>query len=634
MMTRNSVSAVATAIFLALASGCEVDDGADGADGATGAAGAAGMPGAAGADTERQTIALRYLSSARNPAAGFDQSAAEIVAYDATTQRAYVVNAQSGAIDIYDLSAPATPQLSGSLDVANDVAAARTELADANALGAVNSVATSGGVVAVAIEAAPKQDPGYVAFFQISDGSFLSAVQVGALPDMLTFSPSGNVVLVANEGEPSADYSNDPEGSVSLIDVSAGVATLSDAQVTAIGFAAFNAGGARAAELGSEVRTPNPRGITSVAQDLEPEYITVSADNGTAWVAMQENNAIAEIDLASASITAIWGLGSKDHGLLGNEMDASNRDAAISLRNWPVRGLFMPDAIASYSYGGSNYLVTANEGDGREYIFDAADAATCTAAGGIAFDDGDCLAYLDEVRVKDIIEDYNASIDIDGIARFPGANDDSDSDGTPDIFENENLGRLKVVATEGADAGCDLSDGQPEAGCSYGTLFSFGARSFSIFNADTQRLVYDSGNDFERITAQRLGANFNASNDDNEGDDRSDDKGPEAEAVSLGVINGRTYAFIGLERVGGVMVYDISEPEFARFVQYINNRDFSADVQNPDDSYNPAAGDLGPESIVFVPAADSPNGSALLLVGNEVSGTLAIFQIEAITLAQ
>ena len=238
------------------------------------------------------------------------------------------------------------------------------------------------------------------------------------------------------------------------------------------------------------------------------------------------------------------------------------------------------------------------------------------------------------MRVKDIIEDYNASIDIDGIARFPGANDDSDVDGTPDIFENENLGRLKVIATEGADAGCDLGDGLPDAGCSYGTLFSFGARSFSIFNADTRQLVYDSGNDFERITAQRLGANFNASNDDNAGDDRSDDKGPEAEAVSLGVINGRTYAFIGLERVGGVMVYDISEPEFARFVQYINNRDFDQDVQNPDDSYNPAAGDLGPESIVFVPAADSPNGSALLLVGNEVSGTLAIFQIEAITLAQ
>ena len=628
MITRNSVTAVTTAIFLALASGCEVDDGA------TGATGAAGTPGAAGADTERQTIAVRYLSSARNPAAEFDQSAAEIVAYDATTRRAYVVNAQSGAIDIFDLSAPATPQLSTSLDVATDVAATRAELADASELGAVNSVAISGGVVAAAIEASPKQNAGYVAFYQISDGSFLNAVQVGALPDMLAFSPDGDSVLVANEGEPSDDYSNDPEGSVSLIDVSSGVATLTDAQVTAISFTAFNAGGARAAELGSDVRLPNPRGTTSVAQDLEPEYLSFAADGSTAWVALQENNAIAEIDLASASVTAIWGLGSKDHGLLGNELDASNRDDAISLRSWPVRGLFMPDAITSYSFGGHNYLVTANEGDGREYIFDAPDAAACTAAGGIAFDDGDCLAYLDEVRVKDIIEDFNASIDIEGIARFPGANDDSDSDGTPDIFENENLGRLKVVATEGADAACDLSDGQPEAGCSYSTLFSFGARSFSIFNADTQQLVYDSGNDFERITAQRLGANFNASNDDNEGDDRSDDKGPEAEAVALGLINGRTYAFIGLERVGGVMVYDISEPEFARFVQYINNRDFSADVQNPDDSYNPAAGDLGPESIVFVDAANSPNGSALLLVGNEVSGTLAIYQIEAITLAQ
>ena len=39
------------------------------------------------------------------------------------------------------------------------------------------------------------------------------------------------------------------------------------------------------------------------------------------------------------------------------------------------------------------------------------------------------------------------------------------------------------------------------------------------------------------------------------------------------------------------------------------------------------AGDLGPEGLVFIPAAQSPNGRPLLVVGNEVSGTTAVLQL-------
>ncbi|MCK5769861.1 choice-of-anchor I family protein [Algiphilus sp.] len=629
MTIRLTIAAAAVAGAAALA-GCEGDDGSRGPEGPAGQDGQDGAPGAPGDDASRSSISLSKIGSFRNPEAGFDEAAAEIVAFDAATAQLYIVNAQAETVDIVDLSSPSAPTLSATLDVAGDVATARSISADA--LGAANSVAISSGVVAVAIEADPKQDPGYVAFYQATDGTFLSAVQVGALPDMVTFSPDGAFAITANEGEPSGDYTNDPEGSVSIIAMSGGAGALTDASVTAVTFEAFNDGGDRAGELDARVRTPRPFGA-SVAQDLEPEYIAVSDDSATAWASLQENSGFVEIDLATATITAIWGTGTKDHAIPGNELDASDDDDAIRITNWPVRGLLMPDSMASYGVNGKTFLVTANEGDGREYIFDT-DEAGCDAAMGLQdFDDGECLVYLDEIRAKDIVDpdEVGATIDSDLAALFPGAATDSDGDTIPDLFEDGALGRINIIATEGlADASCLNSGGQPTAACVYEDLITYGARSFSIFDTSTRSMVYDSGSDFEVITANRLGENgFNASNDENDVDSRSDAKGPEPEALALGRLEGRTYAFVGLERVGGIMVYDVSNPESPDFVQYINTRDFSEDPA-VDDAYNPASGDLGPEGIVFVPAADSPSGNPLLLVGYEISGTTAIFDIDVI----
>lgn len=599
-----------------LLTGCEGDDGADGSQGP---AGSAGAPGTDGADGTTSTIALRFLG--RYETGEFDESAAEVVDYDPATVQAFVVNANSGKIDVIDLSSPTTPTLTTSLDVAADVASAIEGLADASALGAANSVSIYGASLAVAIEANIKQENGYIAFYQ-TDGTFLSAVEVGALPDMVTFTPDGNTVLVANEGEPNGDYSVDPQGSVSLIDVSAGVSTVMQANVTPLDFSAFNTGGTKSLGAGVRISAKSK----SIAQDLEPEYITVSSDGNTAWVALQENNALAVVDINAQEISAVLGLGYKDHGLIGNELDASNRDGGANLQNWPLRGMFMPDTISSYDYAGTTYLVTANEGDAREYLTDATDEADCTAQGGFEFDDGDCFHFLDEIRGGDIT-DTGAAVDLANLSRF-----------APDIntlLANENLGRIKIVVDQGV-SGCSddsiATIGQPGPGCRYEALYTYGARSFSIWNGSTGELVFDSGSDFELITAQRVGEGFNASNDDNEGDDRSDDKGPEPEALSIASINGTSYAFIGLERVGGIMVYDISNPQSAKFVQYINTRDFSADIETLVDSGDfSAVGDLGPESIRFVSAEQSPNGEPLLIVGNEVSGTTAIFGVTLVT---
>lgn len=601
-----------TAVFGLSACSDDGKDGAAGADGVNGLDGVNGVDGADGVNAVDTTVSLALLG--RYQSGSFDESAAEIVDYDPTLQRAYVVNAQSGGIDVLDASAPNLPILEESWDVAADVAAAIDGL-EVGGLGAANSVAVSAGRVAVAIEASPKQNDGYVALYTTA-GLFQAALKVGALPDMLTFTPDGNKLVVANEGEPNGDYSVDPDGSVSIIDVSGALTALDASDVTAVTFDSLT----REQMNDAGVRVSGK--ATSVAADMEPEYVTVSADSQTAFVALQENNALAIIDLGDNSLEGVVGLGYKDFSIPGNELDASNKDDVVNIRNWPVFGTYMPDAIANYQVSGITYLITANEGDGREYLTDQADAGSCSLAGGFDFDGGDCFHYLDEIRIKDL---DSAQIDIPNLTQFF-----TDVD---DLQAEEKLGRLKVITdlgvecTELADAEQLAATGQPGASCRYSSLHAFGGRSFTIWNSETGEAVFDSGSQLEVLTANRYGyQHFNASNDDSKGDDRSDDKGPEPEGLAVGVVAGKHYLFVGLERIGGVAVYNISNPQAPLFVQYINSRDFTVDQQSS------AAGDLGPEGLKFVPAAQSPIGSAMLIVGNEVSGTTSFYSVEEIGL--
>lgn len=493
-----------------------------------------------------QSVELEFLG--RYESGAFDEGAAEIVAFDARSGLAFVSNALANTVDALDISDPSSPTLAFTIDLAPYGAG-------------VNSVAVSNGLVAVAVEADPKQDPGQVAFFD-TDGNFKSAVEVGALPDMVTFTPDGRYALVANEGEPNAEYTVDPEGSVSIIRIRPG-REIRQRDVRTAGF-----GRIRARHLDDGVRI---FGLgASIAEDLEPEYIAVDADSRTAYVVCQENNAMVEIDIRSARVTDIWGLGTKNHAMAANAMDVSNRDDEINIATWPVQGYYLPDSIAAYQAGRHTFIVTANEGDARDY-------------------DG----FSEEARVGDL--------DLD-----PGAFPDAAT-----LQLDENLGRLNITTTAGDDDG----DGD------FDRLFSYGARSFSIYDT-TGRQVFDSGSDFEQITAMLDPDNFNSTNDENDSfDNRSDDKGPEPEALTLGTIGDNTYAFIGAERVGGIFVYDITDPRLPIFESYTNSRDFSGDPELG------TAGDLAPEGLVFIPAADSPTGEALLIAAHEVSGTTAIYRV-------
>ncbi|MEC4816146.1 MAG: choice-of-anchor I family protein [Scytonema sp. PMC 1069.18] len=873
----------------------------------------------------------------------FDEGAAEIPAYDPVSQRLFVINADSVTVDVLDLSHPTNP----------------TKLFTIGAEafgGSANSVAVKNGIVAIAVESENTQEPGKVVFTD-THGNFLNSVTVGALPDMLTFTPDGKRVLVANEGEPNDDYTVDPEGSVSIIDISGGVEHLNQYNVTTAGFGAFNDQLHELRNAGVRIFGPN----ATVAQDLEPEYITISPDSKTAWVTLQENNALAVINIEHGTVTDIVPLGFKDHnaapsletyffdpaslptigttesrgdiklsgfsglyfegvnpengnlqfithpdrgpdggrdengnrifllpdlqpqlvrfeldkatgqlditeriflkrqdgtpltglpnlegldpdtpatlsgdllefdplgadlegvvrapdgtywaadeyrpaiyhfqadgtlidrfvpqglppevgtpafpevyslrqpnrgfeaiayqdgkvyafvqsplnnpdagktattrilefdpvtkttvgeylyiqdgigggsdkigdaaaldktgeflvverdsgfgadsiknvyrinladatnlqklpgdilvagetfesltkeqlsqkgiktvtkevyadlaelgytftdkpeglalvnpttiavlndndfgetgvpiglGLvsLNNALDASDRDGAINIRNWAVNGMYQPDAIASFEINGQTYLITANEGDTRDY-------------------DG----FSEEARVKDLKLDPTA---------FPNAKA---------LQADDALGRLTVTKTLGDTDG----DGD------FDKLYSFGGRSFSIW--DTQgHLIYDSGNEFEVITAQLFPEYFNSDNSSNDSfDSRSDAKGPEPEGVVTGVVGDNTYAFIGLERIGGVMVYDVTNPTSPNFIQYINPRDFSVEF-NVDEEGEPrptkaqilATGDLGPEGLVFISAENSPNGKPLLVVANEVSGSTTVYEVD------
>lgn len=550
----------------------------------------------------------------------FAESAAEIPAYDAASKRLFVVNAQAGVLDVLDLSQPNQPVKIAEIQV-HDIA----EGAE------VNSVAVHNGIVAIAIQAAVKTDPGYVALYQAKDLSKLAHVQVGALPDMLTFSPDGQTLLVANEGEPSDDYQVDPEGSISVIQLS----NLTAPVVRTADFKAFNGQEAVLRAQGVRIFGPN----ATAAQDFEPEYITVSQDGKTAWAALQENNALAKIDVVNAKVLAVYPLGFKDHGLDGNGMDVSDMDGvdgagSIKIQTWAnVRGLYMPDAIASFDVAGKTYIVTANEGDARAWGEDTPEY----------FNNDTSKGFVEEWRVKHLVH-------ADGFARrlgddlpahlsqlAKGAELNPDNFGycgatagnAGDCRKDHLLGRLNITWTEGYQKNADGTPKLNERGnLVYDHLYSFGARSVSIWTENSAQngleRVWDSGDDFEQYIAEHHPEIFNANHEEAGMDNRSDNKGPEPEGVTLGQIGSKTFAFIGLERAGGVMVYDVSTPSAPSFVQYLNSREMSASTEQIELGQ---AGDLGPEGLVFIAAKDSPNGQPLLVVGNEVSGSTAVYHL-------
>ncbi|MEM0939129.1 MAG: choice-of-anchor I family protein [Bacteroidota bacterium] len=474
--------------------------------------------------------------------------AAGISAFDPSTDLLFVTNAEINAVEVLDYSDPMNPMRLDTIGVA----------------GEVKSVAVGAGKVAIAMANNNEQLNGTVNVYEtagfIGSGTPIGTTYtVGALPNMVTFA-NDTTIVVANEGAPNNDYTVDPEGSVSIInltnvDIVAAVATAD--------FTAFNGQEEVLREEGVRIFGPG----ATVAQDLEPEFITVLG--GKAYVTLQENNALAVVDLATDAVEEIVGLGFKDHGLPGNGLDPnSDNDTPILIDNrLPILGMYQPDAIASVEVNNVIYLLTANEGDARDYV-----------------------GFSEATEIGKIDLDPHSFADVELI---------------------ETLANGLTVSAVDADT---TDSGE------YKEIYAYGSRSFTIWDEAGQK-VFDSEDDFEQITASLFPENFNASNTNNTFKNRSNSQGPEPEAITVGQVGETLFAFIGLERIGGIMVYDITEPTQPVFVEYINNRDFSLEVVEE------GHGDLGPEGLVFVPASESPNNVALLIVSNEVSSTVTTYQV-------
>ena len=278
----------------------------------------------------------------------------------------------------------------------------------------------------------------------------------------------------------------------------------------------------------------------------------IAVAGNNAYVSLQEANAIAVLNISSGEFTNVYPLGFQNFGETKIDLE---KNGTIELKNYEnVYGIKMPDGISAAVIGGKTYVFTANEGDSR--------------------------------------------------ADWPGLDNEYEDKTSP--TGNVTLDSKVVWFNAGMWDGLD-SDKD----------YIFGGRSFSIYEAaaDGLKLVFDSGSEFEEVTAEKLPDYFNASNDKTSPDNRSGKKGPEPESVVTGTVGKKTYAFIAIERIGGVMVYDITDPANAAFVNYINSREFDDAIK----------GDVSPEGLCFVPASDSKSGNALLLTACEVSGTLTVY---------
>jgi alkaline phosphatase len=495
------------------------------------------------------TGALTITVAAEFQGEGVDgdaEGASEVVVHE--DGRLYVTNGALDRIDVFDIE-------SESLLFSGD-------LSGIPGYGGVQSVAVANGVVAVAIARDPVEAridgeevqlsrPGFVVLADAATGEFLSAVNVGNLPDMLTFNEDGTQLLVAGEGEFNEDTetADNPLGTISVIDTTDPTAPV--AQV--LDFTGFDGVRALAERFGVRLQD----GVR-LSRDVEPEYIAISPDGTTAFVSLQENNTIATVDLEAEAITGAFALGTVDFGT-ESRLDAKDDDA-IDIRSFDdLAGLRMPDSIATYEVDGTTYVVTANEGDSRGF---------------------------DEARVEDLIADglLDPSVDTEGLERLEVSTIDGDTDGDGDID----------------------------------VLTAFSSRSFSIFTEDGT-LVFDSGSQFEEIIAATYPARFN--DDDGEtGQNRSDAKGPEPEALAIGEVDGQTYAFVGLERDSGIMVYDITDPTQVSFSNYIEPAfvDFTPEGE---------VARHAPETIAFIPADESTSGVAQIAVAYEVSGSTVVYDL-------
>ena len=510
---------------------------------------------------------------------------AEISAIDTASKRLFITNGAKNTIDIVDMSNLKKPKLIKAVSFTSSGATG------------IQSVAAKNGVVLVAAQMASKTAPGRIFVMDINGNlraGLASGIEVGALPDSVTISPNGKYAIVANEGEPTnycltdgkLPETTDPLGSISIINLSSKTPT-----AQTIDFKSFSARKNAITYAGGRIFGPN----ATVEQDIEPEYAAFSADSAYAYVTLQENNSIATVDVATGKIVNILGLGVKNHNVYNNGLDSSDRDNVINIEKRNIQGMYLPDAIGTIDTGGSTYMITANEGDAREYA--------CLLGGTDA-----TKLEAEDPRFADVAD---TTVD----STFKGSSV---------------AGRMKVTQFSPANVGGTIVTSATKVT----NAFSFGTRSFTVwknnlidgvFGAD---VVFDSGDEIERVLATERPKLFNADWNTTTGlvsgfEARSASKGPEPEGLAIGKAYGRTWMVLALERDSGLMLYDVTNPVKPMFRQYLNTSIPGGDI------ILGTAGDVSPEGVLFLEADQSPTGKPMVVVSYELSGSVAFFEVTA-----
>lgn len=494
---------------------------------------------------------VRELSSYSVGRANANGRVAEIVTYNKDDKVFYVVSGVTQSIDLVKINSDGSTECKKRINIGDVLKGQDINVGDMTSV----SYSNEKNLLAVAVQDKDYKNNGHIVILD-KEGNYKESFECGVQPDMVTFTKDGKYILSADEGEPREGYDNgiDPKGSVTIINVE-------DKSTNKV---EFNINRDKALKDGILLKkNSNP------AEDLEPEYIAISDDNKTAFVSLQENNAIASIDIESGNINYVKGLGFIDHSLPGNEIDAvrgKGDNAKIDIKRDNFFGTPMPDGIAFLSKNGKDYILTANEGDAREW--------------------GEKKNKYENTKSK----------------KF-----DEKADKKTEYLDN------------------DKTDGLDE-----NKIYLLGGRSFSIYDASNLAKVYNSGSDFEKITARIFPDFFNTSNDEDKGPDkldaRSNKKGPEAENIAVLNIKDKTYAIVGLERISGIMIYDITDPSNPVYKDYFNNRIFIKSVNDKEEIGLEKRGNIGPEGLCAIEAKDSPTGKPLVLVANEVSGTVQVIE--------
>jgi len=460
------------------------------------------------------TVSIEELtfSSLRNKGG---QGAAEILAIDAPNQTILVINPPLGRIDRFAFNEAALLKKSPhgglmhlpSIEL-NQGLRERGLLGDGFSWTATSiDLWSEGNLIAVSIameskasEIAPK---GYVLFYSLDQGAFLDAIEVGHHPDMIKFIESktrGLELLVANEGEPNQEGTYDGDGSISVISIE-NVGDSSLWRHTLIPL--INQSTVVQSPIRLDARTKNP------LKDLEPEYLSVTNDSRYAFISLQENNAIGVLNLATKRVETIFGLGVKHHDQPGQEIDVSVQDGGWQLKSWPIDSYFMPDAIAVFEHQTGTYLVSANEGDTRDW-----------------------LGHEDAIKVSKIkCKPSNATSPPAWYGRR----------------SQYHLGALEVdrLPIIGNAPAC------PER------ITAFGGRSISVWNPASGQLVWDSASDMSARVSRCLSADPM--------DRRSPKRGIEPEGLALARIGDQTIAFVGLERGNAILAYDLTQPAHGQY---------------------------------------------------------------------